>query len=152
MKKLQEEREKFEASMKEQEKKLEDERRNAEEELETQMKAQLNDQQRVQQFREIEQKLQEIVPMIAEINTICREIGRDQVFYEPEIVTNVNSDGSKTSNIVIRVYPNNTDREESGVVDWETFTDTVYFKVKDLYETAEENNFDQSKYNFSEDG
>ena len=41
------------------------------------MRNQLNDQQRLQQLREIDVKLQEIVPIIAEMNTICREIGKE---------------------------------------------------------------------------
>lgn len=40
-------------------------------------------------------KLQEIVPKINEINMICREIGRDNVMYEPEIDTEVFPDGRK---------------------------------------------------------
>lgn len=92
------------------------------------------------------------MPKIAEINTICREIGRETVFYEPEIVTDVNTDGSKISKVVVRVYPDRTDREESGQVPWDTFNDEVYFQVKELYEDAEEKNFDTSKYNFEHDG
>jgi hypothetical protein len=68
------------------------------------MKLQLNDQLRQQQFREIDVKLQEIVPKIAEINTICREIDRENVYYEPEIVTDVQSDGRKLSRVVVCVY------------------------------------------------
>jgi len=49
-------------------------------------------------------KLQEIVPIIAETNTICREIGKEQVYYEPDISTEVKSDGTKVSRVVIRVY------------------------------------------------
>ena len=44
------------------------------------------------------------MPKIAEINTICREIGRENVYYEPEIQTEVLSDGRKLSKVVIRVY------------------------------------------------
>ena len=41
------------------------------------MRNQLNEQQRQLQLREIDAKLQEIVPIIAETNTICREIGKE---------------------------------------------------------------------------
>ena len=108
------------------------------------MRKQLNEQSRMQQFREIDARLQEIVPKIAEVNTICREIGRETVLYEPEIATEVKTDGSKESRVVVRVYPDRTSKEESGVIPWDTFTDTVYFEVKDLYEEAEEKNFDMS--------
>lgn len=53
------------------------------------MQEQINDQNRLQQFREIDARLQEIVPKIAEINTICGEIGRENVYYEPEIIIEV---------------------------------------------------------------
>ena len=54
---------------------------------------------------ENDQKLQEIVPKIAELNVICREIGRDNVFYEPEIMTEVRTDGFMSQfSQVQRVY------------------------------------------------
>lgn len=77
LKKLEKQSAEFEKKMREQEAKLEEDKRKAKEELEQQMKNQLNDQQRLQQLREIDVKLQEIVPIIAESNTICREIGKE---------------------------------------------------------------------------
>lgn len=59
-------------------------------------------------------KLQEIVPKIAEINTICREIGRDNVYYEPEIITDVQSDGRKLSRVVISVFADRNNRDSKG--------------------------------------
>jgi len=103
-------------------------------------------------LKKVSQDLQEIVPKIAEVNTICREIGRDTVFYEPEITTEVNSDGSKVSRVLVRVYPNLADREESGVIQWDDFTDVVYERVKEMYEEAEENEFDKSKVDTTNDG
>lgn len=90
--------------MRQQEQQLEEDKRKAKEELEQQMRNQLNDQQRLQQLREIDVKLQEIVPIIAEANTICREIGKEQVYYEPEIATEVKSDGTKMSKVIVKVY------------------------------------------------
>lgn len=116
------------------------------------MRSQLNEQQKLAQFAEIGQRLQEIVPKLAEINTICREIGRETVFYEPEIVTDVKSDGTKVSKVLVRVFPNRTDREDSGPIEWDDFTDVVYERVKEMYEDAEENNFDATKYNYDNDG
>ena len=92
-------------------------------------------------MREIDVKLQEIVPIIAETNTICREIGKEQVYYEPEIATEVKSDGTKVSKVVVKVYADRTDKENSGVIPCDTFTDNVYFNIKELYEEFEENNF-----------
>lgn len=86
-------------------------------------------------------KLQEVVPKIAEINTICREIGRENVYYEPEIETEVLSDGRKISKVVIRVYADRNNKDSSGIVPFETFQDKVYFDVKDLYEETEEKGF-----------
>lgn len=82
-----------------------------------------------------------MVPKIAEINTICREIGRENVYYEPEIETEVLSDGRKISKVVIRVYADRNNKDTSGVVPFETFQDKVYFDVKDLYEEAEGKGF-----------
>ena len=127
--------------MREQEEKLEEERKRYQEDMERQMRSQLNEQQRQQQFREIDARLQEIVPKIAELNTICLEVYRENVVYEPEIVTEVQDDGSKLSHVVVRVYPDRNARDESGVIPWDTFTDRVYFDVKELYEEAEEKNF-----------
>jgi hypothetical protein len=53
----------------------------------------------MQQFKEIDARLQEIVPKIAEVNTLCRECFRENVFYQPTIVTEVKADGSKISRV-----------------------------------------------------
>ena len=95
----------------------------------------------MQQLREIDVKLQEIVPIIAETNTICREIGKDQIFYEPDISTEVKSDGSKVSKVVVKVYPDRSNREECSIIPCDTFTDVTYFGIKDKYEEFEEGGF-----------
>lgn len=56
------------------------------------------------------------MPIIAETNTICREIGREQIYYEPDILTEVKSDGTKVSKVIVKVYPDRTNREESGII------------------------------------
>lgn len=78
------------------------------------------------------------MPKIAEINTICGEIGRESVYYEPEIIIEVQDDGSKVSKIAINVYPDRNDRDEKAQISWDTFTDKIYFDIKDLYEDFEE--------------
>ena len=85
------------------------------------MRSQLNEQMRNQQFRDIDVRLQEVVPKIAEINTICREIGRENVYYEPEIETEVLSDGRKISRVVIRVYADRNNKDSSGIVPLDIF-------------------------------
>ena len=104
------------------------------------MRNQLSDQQKLQQLREIELKMQTIVPLIAETNTICREIGKENVFYEPDISTEVLADGNKVSRVVVRVYPDRLNKEESGVLPADTFTDVIYFNLKELFEEFEESN------------
>lgn len=96
----------------------------------------------MQQFREIDARLQEVVPKIAEMNTICREVYRDNITYEPDIQTEVRPDGSKVSKVMVRVYPDRNNREESAVISWDMFFDKVYFDVKELYEEYETKNFD----------
>ena len=81
------------------------------------------------------------MPIIAETNTICREIGKEQVYYEPEISTEVRSDGTRVSKVVVKVYPDRTSKEESGVIPCDTFTDVIYFNVKELYEEFEERGY-----------
>ena len=81
------------------------------------------------------------MPIIAETNTICREIGKEQVYYEPEIATDVKSDGTKVSKVVVKVYQDRTDKENAGVIPCDTFTDNIYFNVKELYEEYEERGF-----------
>jgi len=83
------------------------------------------------------------VPKIAEANQICREIGRESVFYEPEIQTDILPDGRKVLRVVVRVYADRNVKDESGLIPWDAFTDKVYFDVKDLYETAEEKGFSE---------
>lgn len=63
------------------------------------IKEKMNQEQRMQQFKEIDARLQDVVPKIAEINTICREVYRENVFYQPKITTVVKADGSKVSQV-----------------------------------------------------
>ena len=51
------------------------------------------------------------MPKLTEINIICREIGRENVYYEPEIVTEVKSDGKKLSKIVVAVYADRNNKD-----------------------------------------
>lgn len=102
------------------------------------MRNQLGDQQRQQQLREIDNKLQEIVPIIAEMNTICREIGKEHIYYEPDIQLEVKSDGQKVARVVVKVYPDRLNKEEVGIIPFVQFTDHIYFNVKELYEEFEE--------------
>jgi len=60
------------------------------------------------------------------------------VYYEPEIVTEVQSDGTKVSKVVVKVFPDQANRDQFTVLDWDLFTDQVYFDVKDVYEDFEE--------------
>lgn len=103
-------------------------------------------------MREIDVKLQEIVPIIAETNTICREIGKEQVYYEPEIATEVKPDGTKVSKVVVKVYPDRTMKEESGVIPCDTFTDHIYFNVKEMYEDFEERGYQPTGENADDEG
>lgn len=63
------------------------------------------------------------------------------MFYEPEIMTEVRTDGSKNSQIVVRVYPDRNNKDVSTPIPYDLFIDKVYFDVKDLYEDYEEKNF-----------
>ena len=79
--------------------------------------------------------------MIAEANTICREVDKEQVFYEPDINTEVKPDGTKVSKVVVKVYPDRMNKEECGIIPCDTFTDVIYFNVKELYEEFEERGY-----------
>lgn len=92
-------------------------------------------------MRDIDARLQEIVPKIAETNTICREIKREYVHYEPDILTEVNNDGKQTSKVVVRVYPDKLNREESTCIPWDVFNDQIYFDIKELYDECEDKDF-----------
>ena len=84
-----EDRIKWEEQMQAKERNLRDEQQRAKMEFDRMMKDKLDQEQRMQQFREIDARLQEVVPKIAEINTICREVYRENITYEPDIQTEV---------------------------------------------------------------
>lgn len=90
------------------------------------------------------------MPKLAEINIICREIGRENVYYEPEIMTEVKSDGKKLSKIVVAVYADRNNKDSKSQVSLDTFTDHIYFDVKELYEQAEQSGF-PGNYNTEND-
>ena len=72
-------------------------------------------------------------------------IGKEQVYYEPEIATEVKSDGTKISKVIVKVYQDRRDKENSGVIPCDTFTDHIYFSVKELYEDFEERGYHPSE-------
>ena len=74
------------------------------------------------------------MPRIAEVNAICGELGKDNFLYEPEIITEIQQDGRKISRIVIRVYVDKNVRDIYSQLAYSVFSDTVYEKVKELYE------------------
>ena len=71
--------------------------------------------------------------------------------YAPDIVNEVRPDGTKISKVVVKVYPDRDNKEESGQIPCDIFTDNIYFDVKDLYEELEETDFDLSNIDYSDD-
>lgn len=74
------------------------------------------------------------MPKIAEVNAICGELGKENYFYEPEIITQIQQDGTRQSRVVIRVYMNRENKEVFSQLTQPTFLDTVYLKIKEMYE------------------
>lgn len=69
------------------------------------------------------------------MNAICAELGRESFLYEPEITTEILQDGKRDSRVVLRVYPNKSNKEIFGSLSMGMFTDVVYQRVKDMYDT-----------------
>jgi hypothetical protein len=94
-------------------------------------------------MREIDAKLTEIVPKIAEINSICQELKRDSYYYEPSIKLDVLSDGRKVSRVVCKVYPDRNNRDVFNILEFDRFED-VYFAVKEKYEDLTGDDVDET--------
>lgn len=112
------------------------------------MKSQMLEQEKIHQFKEIDARLQEAIPKIAEVNNICQELNREPYYYEPEITTEVMPDGRKISKVVIRVYPDKSNKEVSAQLQFSTFQDEVYYSIKDLYDKLQDDeapDFDEDK-------
>ena len=105
------------------------------------MQAQIAEQQEMQQMKEIDFRLQELMPKIKELNQICKELKRDKVRYETAIQNEVRPDKTKISKIVIKVFENYENQEEFGQIPMDVFTDDVYLDVRQFYEEAEEEDF-----------
>jgi len=71
--------------------------------------------------------------MIAEVNAISSEFGRS-FFYEPEVLIDIKKDGRKVSRVVVRLFVDKSDRSVYSQLEYPTFTDRVYFNVKEAYE------------------
>ena len=95
----------------------------------------------MQQMKEIDFRLQELMPKIKELNQICKELKRDKVRYETAIQNEVRPDKTKISKIVIKVFENYENQEEFGQIPMDVFTDDVYLDVRQFYEEAEEEDF-----------
>lgn len=97
-------------------------------------------------MQEIERQLQEIVPKISEVNLICGEIGKQDFLYEPEILTQITQEGKRVSRVVVRVYVNKEHKDVYSQLGIRDFTDSVYMKVKEIYENMfdedDENDYD----------
>ena len=87
-------------------------------------------------MQEIERQLQEIVPKISETNLICGEIGKENFLYQPEIVTQITQECKRVSRVVVRVYVNKNQKDVYGQLETGDFTDSVYMKIKEIYENA----------------
>jgi hypothetical protein len=82
------------------------------------------------------------------VNNICQELNREPYYYEPEITTEVMPDGRKISKVVIRVYPDKSNKEVSAQLQFSTFQDEVYYSIKDLYDKLQDDeapDFDEDK-------
>ena len=123
--------------MLEKEKAFEEQRRIADEANEKDLKIQLDKEKNAQQMREIEVKLQEIVPKINESNMICRELKRENIYYKPDIASQTNPDGSRTFKCMVLVYPDKNKPDEFSKIPYDTFMDQTYFTIKDLYDDME---------------
>ncbi|CDW74930.1 chromosome-associated kinesin klp1 [Stylonychia lemnae] len=147
-KQMQEEMEKakieFQKKLKEQEDQLQRQQEEAATELERIQKKQIQDQQRVLQMREIDAKLAEIVPKIAEVNNICQELKRGDYYYEPAITTEVLNDGRKVSRVVCKVYPNRGNKDIFNILQFDKF-DEVYFQIKDKYDNIMGDDVDETE-------
>ena len=131
---LAKEKAEFEAELMRQREELENQKKAFEEEQRRKMESQADEQNKLQQFQEIERQLQSVVPKIAEVNAICAELGREQYLYEPEIVTQIMQNGKRVSRVVVRLYFDKDHRQVYSVLPMSTFTDVVYQGIKDLYE------------------
>ena len=140
-KKFEQERIQLEIKMKETEKALEEQKKHMEEEIERQLKSQLDKEKQAQQLREIDQKLQELVPKINEANIICRELKRETIMYKPDIVTEVNAYGSRTSKVQVKVYQDRNNEDTASMIPYDIFMDEIYFKVKEMYDEKEQAGF-----------
>ena len=104
----------------------------------------MQDQQKMMQMREIDSKLAELVPKIAEINNICLELKRSEYTYEPAITTEVMNDGRKVSRVVVKVYPQRGNRDVFNILPFDKFED-VYYQVKDKYESIMGEDIDEAE-------
>ena len=71
--------------------------------------------------------------------------------YVPAIINEVRPDGTKISKVIVKVFPDFEDDKEYGQIPCDIFTDNIYFDVKELYEEAEEKNFDATFLKDTED-
>jgi len=90
------------------------------------------DQSKMLAMKEIDSKLQYLVPKLNEINCICSELKKDDYFYEPVIENYISSSGQPMPTIVVRAYPNRANRDKYNALDLAAFED-VYFGVNEIY-------------------
>lgn len=81
----------------------------------------------------------------SEVNDICSQLGRYTYFYEPSVVTTVNSEGRSEPKVVCKAYP---DRSKAfhNVLSEDVFEDK-YYLIKEKWESYQYDNDNQTVTN-----
>jgi hypothetical protein len=82
-----------------------------------------------------------LVPKLNETNIICRELKRDKIMYKPDIFTDVNADGTRSSKVQVKVYQDRNNEDTASIIPFDAFMDEIYFKIKELYDEMENTGF-----------
>eukprot|EP01022_Parablepharisma_sp_SALTPOND_P016704 TRINITY_DN250_c0_g1_i1.p6 TRINITY_DN250_c0_g1~~TRINITY_DN250_c0_g1_i1.p6 ORF type:complete len:390 (-),score=89.51 TRINITY_DN250_c0_g1_i1:1625-2794(-) len=125
VKKLQEEMEKMKAEAEKSIKATEENlQKQADEEAKRQKKIKEQEEFKLRNQKELEERLAQVIPKINEVNEICLQLGRLNYLYSPTIVTDVQG-GQMRSKICVKIFPDHS-QSFFNQVDMDEFMDKYY--------------------------
>jgi len=135
LKKQQEESEKLRKEQKKKEKEFELEKKKALQEIQDKKRQDHSKEVELMQRKDLEHRLNKLIPQLNEVNEICQNLGRYTYNYTPHIITDVLPDGKRIPKLVVKAYPDR-DKDFYNTLSYDEFEDKIY-RIREKWENIQ---------------
>ena len=87
------------------------------------------------QRKDLEHKLNKLIPQLNEVNEICQNLGRYTYNYIPHIITDVLPDGKRIPKLIVKAYPDR-DKDFYNSLSYDEFEDKIY-RIREKWENIQ---------------